>query len=102
MADKEVTSSERFPTASPAAGKGLLFGVCPFVSLDMLHTPEALAAILARQCLGFLLPGLTIFPSYARASVRLPLYGLEWHHFVQTLPKEAAGKGGNRGYCVLG
>ncbi|KAK1636987.1 hypothetical protein BDP81DRAFT_216952 [Colletotrichum phormii] len=67
----------------------------------MLHTPrlpEALAAILARQRLGLLLPGLTIFPSYARASVRrLPLYGLEWHHFVQTLPKEAAGKGEKKG-----
>lgn len=34
-------SSKRFSTASPVAGKRLLFGMSAFMSLDMLHTPKS-------------------------------------------------------------
>ncbi len=33
-------SSKSFPTASPATGKWLLFGMCSLMPLDMLHTPK--------------------------------------------------------------
>jgi len=60
VADEEVSSSKRLPTSRPLARKGLFFGMSPLVPLDMLHTPEPLAAVFARQGLGLLLPVLAV------------------------------------------
>jgi hypothetical protein len=106
--DPDLPSSKRFPTPSPAATKRFLFGMCSLMPLDMFHTPnmesqcklicrsggrreearsfifslhspEAFAAILARQRLGLLVPALPILIGRMRRSRSLDGL-LEAHH----------------------
>lgn len=87
MPDEKISSSKGLPTSIPAAGKGLLFGMCPFMSLDMFNASESLATVLARQCLGLLIAVFTHIGEAKGAGLAWrwktgrPLEGLEGKHY---------------------
>lgn len=87
--NEKITTPKGFPTTVPAAGEGFFLGMCPLVSLDMLDASEALATILARQRLGFLVAILPHLGNgecgglvWRRQSDRA-VHGLEREHYEQ-------------------